>query len=218
MKIIEFLKLLNYDRKFPRLKVPEEFIIFVGEKGKGKTASLQYHQSIVQNMYDVPVHIFANYKSKYADPKILLTINDIVNTPPNSVIYIDEANEKFDARDFKNFPKEMSKIVTQNRHLNKTLVLGAQKFIDIDKKLRDKMDYVIEVENYKHRWIYWKAYLKKHYLSIAKTNEEGQIIRNNMGEEVIEQWKGDRVAWRQNFIVTNEIYESYDDKELMFGL
>ena len=218
MKVIEFLKYCYYDVKNPRPKVPEEFIIFVGEKGKGKTASLQYHQSIVRDMYDVPINIFANYKSKYADPKILLTAEDIMNTPPNSVIYIDEANEKFDSQEWKDFPKILKKLITQNRHLNKTVVMGAQRFLDINKRFRDKFDFVIEVKNFRHRWIFWNAYKLKHYKGIARMDEEGKIMRDKDGNDIIESFKGDRMAWRQSFIATNEIYESYDDKELMFGL
>ena len=217
MKIIEFLKWFYYDIKNPRPKVPEEFIIFVGEKGKGKTASMQYHQSIVRDIYDVPIHIFANYKSKYADPRILMSAEDIMSTPPNSVIYIDEANEKFDSQDWANFPKVLKKLITQNRHLNKTVVMGAQRYLDINKRFRDKFDFIIEVNNIRHRWIFWKAFELKHYKGIARMDEEGKIMRNSNGEDIIEQYKGDRVAWRQSFIATNDLYESYDDKELMFG-
>ncbi|MCK4524967.1 MAG: ATP-binding protein [Candidatus Andersenbacteria bacterium] len=218
MKIIDFIKWSYYDFKNPRPKVPDEFIIFVGKKGVGKSVSLQYHQSIVRDMYDVPVHLFANYKSKYCDEKILLTAEDIMLTPPNSVIYIDEANEKFDSQDWKDLPKILKKLITQNRHLNKTIIMGAQRFNDINKRFRDKFDYVIEVTNFKNRWIWWHAYKREHYLSIAKTDDEGKIIRNQMGEDIIEQYKGDKIAWRQSFIATNELYNSYDDKELVFGL
>ena len=218
MKITQFLKWVYYDFRNPRPKVPEEFIIFVGPKGKGKTASMQYHQSIVRGMYDVPINIFANYKSKFADPQILLTANDIMLTPPNSVIYIDEANEKFDSQDWANFPAVLKKLITQNRHLNKTVVMGAQRFLDINKRFRDKFDYVIEVNNIKHRWIFWKAYQLSHYKAIAKMDEEGKILRDRDGEDIIDKYKGERTAWRQSFIMTNDLYNSYDDKELIFGL
>ena len=52
MKIIEFLKWVRYDRKYPRPVRPSGFRIYVGKQKSGKTASFQEYQRTAQ--FDYP--------------------------------------------------------------------------------------------------------------------------------------------------------------------
>lgn len=79
--------------------------------------------------------------------------------PPNSVIFVGEANLYWDNRDFKDFPKEMQRFFRMQRHKRVKVILFSQTY-DTDKKIRDLADRLYIVRKRFKMWSCCAPYVK----------------------------------------------------------
>ena len=146
-------------------KNPYKLIMLFGKKGSGKNTLLT-KWSIMYNKLGYTVfsdsEIFNTYKlntdwiGKYDFPK-------------NSVLLIQEAGITWNNRDFKSFPKEVTKFFKLQRHKNVIVVLASQSF-DVDKKLRDLTDEMYLITNFMRIFSIAKRINKK--ITISKADDE----------------------------------------------
>lgn len=146
-------------------KNPYKLIMLFGKKGSGKNTLLT-KWSIMYNKLGYTVfsdsEIFNTYK---------LDTNWIgkYDFPKNSVLLIQEAGITWNNRDFKSFPKEVTKFFKLQRHKNVIVVLASQSF-DVDKKLRDLTDEMYLITNFMRIFSIAKRINKK--ITISKSDDE----------------------------------------------
>lgn len=92
---------------------------------------------------DTPLTILSNIPLSI--PYIPLTnINQILDVNENTIIFIDECNTLFNARDWKNFPVELVYQLCQNRKKHIMLLMTAPRFHLVDKSIRDVTQFVYQ--------------------------------------------------------------------------
>lgn len=167
LKIIFFLlgcAIAYFYRVSLDYKNPYKLIMLFGKKGSGKNTLLT-KWSIMYNKLGYTVfsdsEIFNTYKldtdwiGKYDFPK-------------NSVLLIQEAGITWNNRDFKSFPKEVTKFFKLQRHKGVIVVLASQSF-DVDKKLRDLTDEMYLITNFMRIFSVAKRINKK--ITISKADD-----------------------------------------------
>lgn len=168
LKIIFFLLLLLFIYFYKvslSYKNPYKLIMLFGKKGSGKNTLLT-KWSIMYNKLGYTVYsdseIFNTYK---------LDTNWIgrYDFPKNSVLLIQEAGITWNNRDFKSFPKEVTKFFKLQRHKGVIVVLASQSF-DVDKKLRDLTDEMYLITNFMRIFSVAKRINKK--ITISKADDE----------------------------------------------
>lgn len=124
--------LIFLDRK---LKNPYKLYLILGNKGTGKTA---YMTSIAHKYAKKGYKVYSNFgifnelKDDYYN----------YNYEYNSVLFIDETGLIHDNRNFKSFPKKAVEFYKYQRKRKLIIYLSSQS-VDIDKKIRDLVDYHI---------------------------------------------------------------------------
>lgn len=127
-----------------------DLTLLVGKKGTGKTTlltklALQYSKKgwIVYSNVKLPNSILFN-------PNDLLTK---ITPQPYSLFLFDEGGLVFNNRDFKSFPKNLLFFFKMQRHY-KCKVFIASQSLDIDKKVRDLLDYIWYMKRFFHLVVY----------------------------------------------------------------
>lgn len=138
MKILIIILLIIYIILFIlnlKLKNPYKLYLILGNKGTGKTA---YMTKLAYKYYKKGYSVFTNFG----------IFNNIDNYyylreyPKDSVIFIDETGLIHDNRQFKSFPQEAVEFFKYQRKRKLIVYLSSQS-ADVDKKIRDVVDYTI---------------------------------------------------------------------------
>lgn len=138
MKILVIILLIIYIILFIlnlKLKNPYKLYLILGNKGTGKTA---YMTKLAYKYYKKGYSVFTNFG----------IFNNIDNYyylreyPKDSVIFIDETGLIHDNRQFKSFPQEAVEFFKYQRKRKLIVYLSSQS-ADVDKKIRDVVDYTI---------------------------------------------------------------------------
>lgn len=118
--------------------------LFCGYFGQGKT------QSIVNLAYNICkrnrcMNLLTNIDIRYFPYDVtvskLNTVDDIINAPCDTIIFIDEIGTLFNSRDFmsgkNSVPKVLFQLLCQNRKKKLMLCGTASRFENVDKQIRD---------------------------------------------------------------------------------
>lgn len=118
--------------------------LYFGLPGAGKTTLLTYlaKKALANKKYH---HVYGNIHINL--PHYTYIDNDCIGTYQleNCLILIDEATLFADNRGYKTFPKHLTEFFMMHRHYNVDLVLFAQQWDGVDKKIRvitDRVYYV----------------------------------------------------------------------------
>lgn len=196
MKILDFLKWVYYDFKHPRPYLPQGVTVFSSDVGTGKTVSIVEYLNRVRSgkIFFGKTKIFTNFSYEYQDGNID-TVDDMLATPNNSVLAIDELNRLFNSHDWRTVPGDFLQLLTQNRKMAKQLVGSCQSFSHINAELRDNVNEVVEVSNLRSRWFFQKFYHRDDYTRIQGRDDE---------------FKAGKCYNNYNFVASNDLFESYD--------
>jgi ATP-dependent Clp protease ATP-binding subunit ClpX len=119
--------------------------LYCGLYGQGKTMALTEYLVRMRRKYGDKIYISTNYGFTEEDFP-LTTWKDLLTEYDRPVIFgYDEIQNEFNSRDYKNFPYELVKLLTQNRKGNGKQIVGtAQRFGRVDKTIRELCTHVIE--------------------------------------------------------------------------
>lgn len=119
--------------------------LYCGLYGQGKTMALTEYLVRMRRKYGDKIYISTNYGFKGEDFP-LETWKDLLTEYDRPVIFgYDEIQNEFNSRDYKNFPYELVKLLTQNRKGHGKQIVGtAQRFGRVDKTIRELCTHVIE--------------------------------------------------------------------------
>lgn len=198
-QIYDFLRWKFWDYRHPRPAVPFGILGFIGLPGSGKTLSMVELLDRTNSLYDVEVKIFTNF-GYCRQSGAINNIQDIIDTPANSIIAIDELQTLFSSRNWKDFPIEMLSVITQHRKKAKQILFTAQDFDLIDVNIRRLCNYIIAVNCIAGRWIIQKFFRPRDFKQVA-----GDFV-------------ADGCVSRYSFIAGNDIFLHYDTFKIIDSL
>ena len=177
--------------------------LYCGLYGQGKTISLTEYLTRMRKKYGDKIYISTNYGFKYEDFP-LNDWRDLLTTYDKPVIFgYDEIQNEFNSRDYKNFPYELVKLLTQNRKGNGKQIIGtAQRYGRVDKTIRELCTHVIEC---KRSW----------FGRVTKTKKYDVEDYEQMLNEVDVMKKRKVHCSRYSFIQTDELRDSYDTLQML---
>jgi ATP-dependent Clp protease ATP-binding subunit ClpX len=119
--------------------------LYCGLYGQGKTMALTEYLTRMRRRYGDKIYISTNYGFSDED----FPLNDwreLLTEYDKPVIFgYDEIQNEFNSRDYKNFPYELVKLLTQNRKGHGKQIVGtAQRFGRVDKTIRELCTHVVE--------------------------------------------------------------------------
>lgn len=177
--------------------------LYCGLYGQGKTMALTEYLMRMRNKYGDKIYICTNYGFKYEDFP-LNSWKDLLPEYDKPVIFgYDEIQNEFNSRDYKNFPYELVKLLTQNRKGNGKQIVGtAQRFGRVDKAIRELCTHVIEC---KRKWFGRVTKLRKYDV------EDYEMFLNE-----IDVAKKRKIPYsRYKFIQTDKLRNAYDSFQML---
>ena len=120
-----------------KLKNPYKLIMIMGKKGSGKSTSMLVY---AYKHYKKGWKVYSTSHIPYAY-YVDSTLIGRVQFPPHSVLLIDEVGMLWDNRNFKSFPEYLRDWFKYQRHYKVKVYLFSQSY-DVDKKIRDLVDYL----------------------------------------------------------------------------
>ncbi len=143
--------------------------MFCGLYGQGKTMSMIKYLDAIRRKHGDKVIISTNFF--YVDEDFRLeNWKQMCDTYEKTVIFaIDEVQNEFNSRDYRNFPHSLITLLTQNRKGNGVQVISsAQRFDHVDKVFRDLCEYVYECKTLFGRLTITRRYLHHDYQQLNK--------------------------------------------------
>lgn len=177
--------------------------LYCGLYGQGKTMALTEYLTRMRRKYGDKIYISTNYGFKDEDFP-LSTWRDLLTTYDRPVIFgYDEIQNEFNSRDYKNFPYELVKLLTQNRKGHGKQIVGtAQRYGRVDKTIRELCTHVVECR---------RAYFGR----VTKTKQYDIDDYEQMLAETDVMRKRKTPCVRYKFIQTDELRNSYDTLQML---
>lgn len=177
--------------------------LYCGLYGQGKTMALTEYLTRMRAKYGDKIYISTNYGFTGEDFP-LNTWQDLLTTYDKPVIFgYDEIQNEFNSRDYKNFPYELVKLLTQNRKGHGKQIVGtAQRYMRVDKTIRELCTHVVECR---------KAYFGR----VTKTKKYDVEVYEQMLSEVDVMKKRKTPCSRYSFIQTDKLRNSYDTLQML---
>lgn len=137
---------------------PYTLDVYFGKKGCGKSTTLQ---KLAYNYYAKGWNVYCDKNDSFQPFVTQIDASRLYEykLPPNSVVFIGEANLHWDNRSFKDFPKPMQKYLRLQRHKRVKVVMFSQTY-DTDKKIRDLADRLFICAKRLALFTWCRAYVK----------------------------------------------------------
>lgn len=177
--------------------------LYCGLYGQGKTMALTEYLTRMRKKYGDKIYISTNYGFKGEDFP-LERWQDLLTEYDRPVIFgYDEIQNEFNSRDYRNFPYELVKLLTQNRKGHGKQIVGtAQRYGRVDKTIRELCTHVVEC---KKGWFGRVTKLKKYDV------EDYEMFINEI--DIMNKRK--IPCQRYRFIQTDELRNAYDSFKML---
>ncbi|GHU74073.1 hypothetical protein FACS1894188_01260 [Clostridia bacterium] len=143
---------------------------FVGVYGGGKTMSLVHYLERMRKKYGNKIIIATNFFYKNQDFAIE-TWKDLLPEYGKPVIFgYDELQNEFSSREYKGFPVDLMRMLTQNRKGHgKQIVYTTQKYSTVDKQFRNQTTKVAKCKTFLGRFTRACYYLAMDFEELENT-------------------------------------------------
>ena len=177
--------------------------LYCGLYGQGKTMALTEYLCRMRAKYGDKIYISTNYGFKGEDFP-LNNWKDLLTEYDRPVIFgYDEIQNEFNSRDYRNFPYELVKLLTQNRKGHGKQIVGtAQRYGRVDKTIRELCTHVVECK---------KAGMGR----VTKLRTYDVEDYEQMINEVDIMRKRKVPYKRYKFIQTDELRDAYDSFKMI---
>lgn len=133
--------------------------LFCGLYGQGKTMALSEYLTRMREKYKDNIIIATNYGFKGEDFKLTDWKQMLIEYDKPVIFGYDEIQNEFNSREYKSFPPDLIRLLTQNRKGHGKQIVGtAQRFMHVDKVIRDLSSHVVECKTFLGRWTSTKRY------------------------------------------------------------
>lgn len=159
--------------------------IFVGEQGSGKTIGVVWYLEEMRKKYP-KVKILTNLGYKYQDDEFIdwRQLLEVRNGEDGVIFVIDEVQNEYNNRKWKDFPETILSEITQQRKQRIKVVMTSQYYIDVVVQLRRQCFEVVECKTkfnrISRRYTKLKCYKAREYEKIMQLEETGKKIGINM--------------------------------------
>lgn len=149
---------------------PYTLDVYFGKKGCGKSTTLQ---KLAYKYYSKGWNCYCDEGDSFQPFVTQIKASRLYEykLPPNSVVFIGEANLHWDNRNFKDFPKPMQKYLRLQRHKRVKIVMFSQTY-DTDKKIRDLADRLFIVSKRLILFTWCRGYVKAPTIVPAKETKD----------------------------------------------
>lgn len=198
-KIIDLIRFFKNPRRSLHLY---GIWLYCGLYGGGKTMALSHYLTKMRKRYGDKIYISTNYGFKGEDFP-LDSWKELLTTYDRPVIFgYDEIQNEFNSRDYKNFPYELVRLLTQNRKGHGKQIIGtAQRYCRVDKVIRELCTHVVECHTLMGRWTFLKKYDADDYAEMLHQ---------------VDVTKKHKVPCRRSsFVQTDELRDSYDSFQML---
>lgn len=191
-KFYDAYRILRYGRPFSEYGVS----FFVGEQGSGKSIAMTEYLESMRAQYP-DVMIVTNYgyihqTQEFTDWKDFFNIR---NGEKGVIFAIDEIQNEFNNKSWKNFPEELLSEITQQRKQKIKIVCTSQIYEDVAIQLRRQAFFIIECMTVAGRWTIADCYKRKDYeKSLNSVEGTGKV----------------RKMWRKTFVQDGHIRTLYN--------
>lgn len=188
--------------------------IFVGEQGSGKTIGVVWYLEEMRRKYP-KVKIITNFGYKYEDDVFedWRQLLEVRNGEDGVIFVIDEVQNEYNNRRWKDFPETILSEITQQRKQRIKVVMTSQYYIDVVVQLRRQCFEVVECKTkfnrISRRYTKLKCYKAREYEKLMQLEEQGKKIGINM---LLSR------KWVSSFIQTDELrglFDTYQKVERM---
>ena len=202
-KFLEFIKYKIYDIKhFDKEEFPEYgMTIYCGRQGGGKTTAMVEYLERMRRKYPKCL-IITNFGYKYEDYP-MNSWRDFFkyrNGKQGVIFAIDEFQNEYNSNDYRDFPEDLLRQITQQRKQKIKIVATSQVFTRVVKQVREQCYEVVECATLAGRWTFIKCFDADDY---------------NLAIDDIEKKHKIRRKWRRNFVQTNALREAFDSYEVV---
>lgn len=197
--VVDFINLFRNKRKVHLYGI----WLYCGLYGQGKTMALTEYLARMRAKYGDKIYISTNYGFKDEDFP-LDNWKDLLTEYDRPVIFgYDEIQNEFNSRDYRNFPYELVKLLTQNRKGNGKQIVGtAQRYGRVDKTIRELCTHVVEC---KKAWFGRVTKLRTYDV------EDYEMLLNE-----VDVMKKRKIPYkRYKFIQTDKLRDSYDSFKML---
>lgn len=200
-KIVDFVKYKIWDIKhFDKDTFPEYgMTIFCGRQGDGKTTGMVEYLERMRIKYPKCL-IITNfgYKHEHYSMTSWRDFFKYRNGKYGVIFAIDEFQNEYNSNDYKDFPEELLRQITQQRKQKIKIVATSQVFTRVVKQVREQCYEVVECKTLAGRWTFLKCFDADDYNTVIDDIEKKHKLRRK---------------WRRNFVQTNALrdtFASYD--------
>jgi hypothetical protein len=196
-KFFDFIKYKIWDLKhFDKDAFPDYgMTIYCGRQGGGKTTAMVEYLERMRLKYPKCL-IITNFGYKYEDYP-MLSWRDFFkyrNDKYGVIFAIDEFQNEYNSNDYRDFPEELLRQITQQRKQKIKIVATSQVFTRVVKQVREQCYEVVECTTIGGRWTFLKCFDADDY---------------NLAIDNIEKKHKLRRKWRRNFVQTNALRDTF---------
>ena len=176
---------------------------YVGLYGGGKTISLVSYLERLKKRYGDSIIICTNFYYKNQDFHLDHWELLLKNYDRPAIFAIDEIQNEFNSRDYKNFPVELMYLLTQNRKgFGKQILYTAQDYETVDKNFRRLTQQVTVCRTYLGRLTRTRTFERLDFESMINTAN----IKNKLKH---------RAKSRFSFVQSDYLREQYDSFQML---
>ena len=138
--------------------------MYCGEQGGGKTIAMTEYLERMRKKHPKAL-IVTNYgyihqTHEFNDWRDFFEIR---NGSDGVIFAIDEIQNEFNNRSWKNFPEELMSEITQQRKQKVKIVCTAQVYLDVAIQLRRQSFFIVDCFTWAERWVFTRCYRRRDY-------------------------------------------------------
>lgn len=164
--------------------------MYCGQQGAGKTVAMTEYLERMRkkhpNALIVTNYGYIHQTHEFTDWKDFF---DIRNGADGVIFAIDEIQNEFNNRAWKNFPEELMSEITQQRKQKVKIVCTAQEYLDVAIPLRRQSFFIVDCFTLAERWVFTKCYKRRDYEKALNSVDGLSKVRKMYSKSFIQDAK-----------------------------
>lgn len=161
--------------------------MYCGQQGAGKTVAMTEYLERMRlkhpNALIVTNYGYIHQTHEFNDWKDFFEIR---NGADGVIFAIDEIQNEFNNRAWKNFPEELMSEITQQRKQKVKIVCTAQEYLDVAVQLRRQSFFIVDCFTLAERWVFTKCYKRRDYEKGLNSTEGLSKVRKVYSKSFIQ--------------------------------
>lgn len=198
--LIDMYRVIKYGRHFREFGLT----IYCGRQGGGKSISIvEYLERMRLKYPDALIVTNFGYQHQDREMQSWRDLLEVRNGLDGVIFAIDEIQNEYNSNDWKDFPEDLLKEITQQRKQRIKIIASSQVYTRVVKQLREQCFEVVECRTLAGRWTFQRCFDAEDYNTVIDNPEKKKRLHRK---------------WRYNFVQTDMIrllFDSYKKIESM---